>query len=89
MPRHTGFHLLQEISMPHFSVIAFSLLFAFGCEQKIQYEKPMSDEKNPVMKMQTTAGDVYIELFEKDAPATVANFVELAEGQKDFTDSKT
>ncbi|MGH7494922.1 MAG: peptidylprolyl isomerase [bacterium] len=49
----------------------------------------MADEKNPVMRMQTTAGDIYIELFEKDAPMTVANFVELAEGKKEFTDAKT
>jgi cyclophilin family peptidyl-prolyl cis-trans isomerase len=39
--------------------------------------------------MQTTAGDIYIELFEKDAPITVKNFVELAEGKKEFTDPKT
>jgi peptidyl-prolyl cis-trans isomerase A (cyclophilin A) len=49
----------------------------------------MNDEKNPVMRMQTTAGDIYIELFEPDAPATVANFVELAEGKKEFIDAKT
>ncbi len=64
-------------------------LFTLGCEQKVQYENPMSDEKNPVVKMQTTAGDIYIELFEQDAPATVANFVELAEGKKEFTDAKS
>lgn len=75
--------------MSHFNLITLMLLFTLGCEQKVQYEKPMADEKNPVMKMQTTAGDIYIELFEKDAPMTVANFVELAEGKKEFTDAKT
>jgi cyclophilin family peptidyl-prolyl cis-trans isomerase len=70
-------------------MVAFLLVFTLGCEPKVQFEKPMVDAKNPVMKMQTTAGDIYIEMFEKDAPQTVANFVELAEGKKEFTDAKT
>lgn len=31
----------------------------------------------PIVKLQTTAGDITIELFAKEAPNTVANFVEL------------
>jgi peptidyl-prolyl cis-trans isomerase A (cyclophilin A) len=34
-------------------------------------------------------GDVTLELLAKEAPKTVANFVELAEGKKEFTDPKT
>ncbi len=75
--------------MSNLSWMLLFTVFTLGCEPKVQYEKPMMDEKNPVVKMQTTAGDIYIELFEKDAPMTVANFVELAEGKKEFTDAKT
>ncbi|RME81735.1 MAG: peptidylprolyl isomerase [Planctomycetota bacterium] len=39
--------------------------------------------------MKTTMGDVYIELFAKDAPKTVENFIQLAEGKKEFKDVKT
>jgi peptidyl-prolyl cis-trans isomerase A (cyclophilin A) len=37
----------------------------------------------------TSEGSFTAELFEKDAPKTVANFVGLAEGTKEWTDPKT
>jgi peptidyl-prolyl cis-trans isomerase A (cyclophilin A) len=42
---------------------------------------------NAVIK--TSMGTIKIKLFHKNAPLTVANFVELAEGTKEFTDPKT
>ncbi|MBI2883090.1 MAG: peptidylprolyl isomerase [Candidatus Methylomirabilis oxyfera] len=39
--------------------------------------------------METTKGTIKIKLFEKEAPKTVANFTELAEGKKEWTDPKT
>jgi peptidyl-prolyl cis-trans isomerase A (cyclophilin A) len=38
---------------------------------------------------ETSQGEIVIRLFEKEAPKTVANFVELTEGTKEFTDSRT
>jgi peptidyl-prolyl cis-trans isomerase A (cyclophilin A) len=37
----------------------------------------------------TSEGSFTVELFEKDAPKTVANFVGLAEGTKEWTDPRT
>lgn len=37
----------------------------------------------------TTNGNFIVKFFEKDAPKTVANFVELAEGKKRWTDPRT
>src|SRR6187399_1944215 len=37
----------------------------------------------------TSEGNFTIQLFENEAPNTVANFVGLAEGTKEFTDPKT
>ncbi len=37
----------------------------------------------------TSEGNFTVRLFEKDAPKTVANFVGLAEGTKEFTDPAT
>jgi cyclophilin family peptidyl-prolyl cis-trans isomerase len=39
--------------------------------------------------IETTAGEIVLELFEDDAPGTVANFVGLATGTKEWTDPKT
>lgn len=44
---------------------------------------------NPVATIHTTAGDLSCELFPKQAPKTVANFVGLATGTKDWKDPET
>jgi peptidyl-prolyl cis-trans isomerase A (cyclophilin A) len=38
---------------------------------------------------ETDKGEIVCELFEDDAPGTIANFVGLASGEKEFTDPKT
>ena len=45
--------------------------------------------ENPVYIIKTSMGDIYLELFAGETPKTVANFIGLAEGTKEFTDSKT
>jgi len=39
-------------------------------------------------KFETTAGNFTVRLFDVEAPKTVANFVGLAKGEKEFTDPK-
>lgn len=39
--------------------------------------------------IETSQGEIVLELFEDDAPGTVANFVSLAQGTKEWTDPKT
>jgi len=39
--------------------------------------------------LKTSMGDIVIQLFEDKAPKTVANFIELATGVKEWTDPKT
>ncbi len=39
--------------------------------------------------LETSNGTIVIKLFEKEAPKTVANFIGLAEGTKEFHDAKT
>lgn len=44
---------------------------------------------NPTTIIHTTAGDLTCELFPKQAPKTVANFIGLASGTKDWTNPET
>lgn len=48
-----------------------------------------NDVKDMTATMETSLGTVKIHLFNHDVPNTVANFVGLAEGTKEFTDPKT
>jgi cyclophilin family peptidyl-prolyl cis-trans isomerase len=39
-------------------------------------EPPAANPSNPRVKLQTTAGDIVVELFEKEAPVSTKNFLE-------------
>ncbi len=54
--------------------VLIPLLFLSGCNEE-EVDKRMTNTTNPVIKMTTTEGDILIELFEKDAPITVENFL--------------
>jgi peptidyl-prolyl cis-trans isomerase A (cyclophilin A) len=54
-----------------------------------QTEKTEKKKGDVLAHFTTSEGAFTIELFEKDAPKTVANFVGLAEGTKEWTDPRT
>lgn len=47
------------------------------------------DPDNPLVEIQTSMGSMILELFPKEAPETVANFIGLAQGEKPFEDPQT
>jgi peptidyl-prolyl cis-trans isomerase A (cyclophilin A) len=51
--------------------------------------KPPPVPTGPTAVIDTTMGRLSCKLFDKEAPLTVANFIGLAEGTKDWTDPKT
>jgi peptidyl-prolyl cis-trans isomerase A (cyclophilin A) len=64
---------------------------------KAQDTKPMANPQSGIPQgkgdlyaiFQTSSGNITVKLFEKDAPETVANFVGLATGSKEWTDPRT
>lgn len=70
------------------SIMAAAVFIASCSTAKIQIPNSMSEVEYNELKdglyaqMETTKGVMTIELFEEDAPLTVANFVGLAEGTK-------
>lgn len=58
-----------------------------GKKEMEKFEKEYPDD--PVCVITTSMGDIYLELFAAEAPKTVNNFIELAEGLKAYADFKT
>lgn len=52
-------------------------------------ESPLTRAPGTYAILETSMGTIVAKLLEKEAPTTVANFVGLAEGTKEFTDPKT
>lgn len=76
------------------SLITLSVLMAFMVLQVHAADAPgaVGLEKQPAglyAVFETSLGRIVCRLFEKEAPKTVANFVGLAEGTKEWTDPKT
>jgi peptidyl-prolyl cis-trans isomerase A (cyclophilin A) len=51
--------------------------------------KPAPVPTGPTAVIDTTMGRITCKLYDKEAPVTVANFIGLADGTKDWTDPKT
>lgn len=58
-------------------------------DTKIVFDQPVSDPADPVVKIETSMGDIYVELYMKQAPRSASNFLGLSLGQKEFLDLKT
>lgn len=68
----------------------FLILFFFSCPSTIWADATLNKGvENPVCKIKTSMGDIIVELLPEEAPETVKNFVDLAEGRKEFTEIKT
>ena len=66
-------------------LMAFLLALAAVSPVSQAQEKP----ETLYAALKTTMGDIVIQLFNDKAPKTVANFVDLATGSKEWTDPKT
>jgi len=66
--------------------ILFALLFAALALPVLAQEKSAPE---PTAVFDTTMGTLRCKLFAKEAPKTVANFIGLADGTKDWKDSAT
>jgi len=61
------------------ALVAVAGLLCYGAGAGDAATTKMKNDKDPVVSLQTTMGEIQIELFEDDAPNTVANFVQLVE----------
>jgi cyclophilin family peptidyl-prolyl cis-trans isomerase len=68
-----------------FFVLILVLLTSFS--QAAAGEK--KDPVHPVCIIKTDMGQIHVALFSKEAPETVENFIALAQGRKEFTETST
>lgn len=80
--------------MKHIAVISIIVLisFTFGCISaktvgNVENNQTVTSEKNRIAIVVTEKGTIKFELYEKEAPITAKNFIELA--QKGFYDGLT
>ena len=71
--------------MKNIFILAFTLMGSIIAQET----QTTLSEKNPRALIKTSLGDITVELFRDAAPKTVKNFLDLAEGKKTFTDTKT
>lgn len=80
------------MQMQFYRSIAAIFLLAFTIQEPCLAKKK-SEKKNmsnhPVAVLETSMGTIEVELFQKDAPKTVQNFMDLAKGTKEWTNPKT
>jgi len=80
--------------MKNFITIILCLAASVALNAQTASKKPgtgaqATPAQNPKAVFDTTAGQLTCELFPKEAPKTVANFIGLAEGTKDWKNPKT
>lgn len=76
---------------PAVLLILFPFALAAQTGGQLAAPPPGAPEREPGLyaRLETTMGSMTVRLYEKEAPATVKNFVDLAEGRKAFRDPKT
>ncbi|MFC1515282.1 peptidylprolyl isomerase [Thermodesulfobacteriota bacterium] len=65
------------------------LVVSFLLAVNVGWADNSKGKENPVYIIQTTLGNIEVELFQNDAPKTVANFIGLTEGTIEFVDPDT
>ena len=82
---------MPQSTIPSLLLLIFSLLtlLSTAIADTSTALQSMEDSQNPLVRISTSQGEIYLELFPLEAPSNVENFIALAEGEKEFTNQDT
>ena len=82
---------MPQFTIPSLLLLIFSLLASLktALGDTSTALLAMEDSQNPLIRISTSKGEMYLELYPLEAPNNVENFIALAEGEKEFTNLKT
>ena len=82
---------MRQSTIPSLLLLIFSLLAALNTAiaDTSSALLAMEDPQNPLIRISTSQGEIYLELFPLEAPSNVENFIALAEAEKEFTNPDT
>ena len=66
-------------NLKNFFLIALSFFLLNSCNEAIKMASLLENPDNPVVRMKTTEGDIFIELYKEESPTTVENFLDYVE----------
>jgi cyclophilin family peptidyl-prolyl cis-trans isomerase len=82
---------MRQSTIPSLLLLIFSLPAALNTASADTSSAllAMEDSQNPLIRISTSQGEIYLELFPFEAPSNVENFIALAEAEKEFTNPDT
>ncbi|MBL4572463.1 MAG: peptidylprolyl isomerase [Gammaproteobacteria bacterium] len=82
---------MHQFTNPSLLLLVFSLLASLNTAiaDTSTALLAMEDPQNPLMRISTSQGEIYLELFPIEAPRNVEKFIALAEGEIEFTNQDT
>jgi len=82
---------MPQSTIPSLLLLIFSLLtlLSTAIADTSTALLSMENSQNPLVRISTSQGEIYLELFPLEAPSNVENFIALAEGEKEFTNQDT
>lgn len=66
-------------NLKYFFLIALSFFLLTSCNEAIKMASLLENPDNPVVRMKTTEGDIFIELYKDESPISVENFLDYVE----------
>ena len=81
---------LPRLRLPVFLVLcALALVIPRSEADVVTAQQSMENPQNPLLQLNTSRGDIFIELLPNEAPNNVANIIALAQGEVEIIDTNT